>query len=235
MFIPAHRGESVLPNLPFFHRLLRYAHRSPSPIAIRDLNADIEKTYHHLLSDVLSFRKVLYESMSDDARRDLEADKEVYIGLLAPGGYEYTVGFIAILAIGGAVVPMGKFFAPRGQSASIDRYSGHSTGGRGFLLPTESTMRGFGYQYNKSCDCTVSNRVSEVKQRGEHSLRASNCINFCSLCLSRRLCDHLIRLSPRHERSSASYFYVWNNWTSQGCRAASQLYRWERRSRCRAL
>ncbi|KAK9855033.1 AMP-dependent synthetase/ligase [Penicillium brevicompactum] len=106
LFVPAHSGESVLPNLPFFHKLLRYAHRTPSPTAIRDLNADVEKTYHDLLSDVLSFRKTLYESISDDARRDLEADKEVYIGLLAPGGYEYAVGFIAILAIGAAVVPM---------------------------------------------------------------------------------------------------------------------------------
>ena len=108
LFIPAHAGENVLPNLPFFHKLLRYAQRSPSPVAIRDLNAGVEKTYHHLLSDVLSFRKVLKQALSHEARQDLAADKEVYIGLLAPGGYEYTVGFIAILAIGAAVVPMGK-------------------------------------------------------------------------------------------------------------------------------
>lgn len=99
----------MLPNLPFFHRLLRYAQRKPSPIVVRDLVADVEKTYHHLVSDVLAFRKVLERSISHEARRDLNADKEVYIGLLAPGGYEYTVGFIAILAIGAAVVPMGEF------------------------------------------------------------------------------------------------------------------------------
>lgn len=108
MFIPAHAGDNILPNLPFFHRLLRYAQRVPSPIAIRDLNAGLEKTYHQLLSDVLSFRKVLDATLSIEVRQDLAADKEVYIGLLAPGGYEYTVGFIAILAIGAAVVPMGK-------------------------------------------------------------------------------------------------------------------------------
>jgi malonyl-CoA/methylmalonyl-CoA synthetase len=102
-------GDNVLPNLPFFHRLLRYAQRKPSPIVVRDLVADVEKTYHHLVSDVLAFRKVLERSISHEARRDLNADKEVYIGLLAPGGYEYTVGFIAILAIGAAVVPMGEF------------------------------------------------------------------------------------------------------------------------------
>ncbi|KGO50342.1 AMP-dependent synthetase/ligase [Penicillium expansum] len=106
LFIPPHVGDNVLPNLPFFHRLLRYAQRKPSPIVVRDLVASVEKTYHHLVSDVLAFRKVLERSLSHEARHDLIADKEVYIGLLAPGGYEYTVGFIAILAIGAAVVPM---------------------------------------------------------------------------------------------------------------------------------
>lgn len=107
-FIPPHVGDNVLPNVPFFHRLLRYAQREPSPIVVRDVVAGVEKTYHHLVSDVLAFRKVLKISLSHEARRDLVADKEVYIGLLAPGGYEFTVGFIAILAIGAAVVPMGK-------------------------------------------------------------------------------------------------------------------------------
>ncbi|KAJ5155004.1 AMP-dependent synthetase/ligase [Penicillium coprophilum] len=106
LFIPPHVGDNVLPNLPFFHRLLRYAQRKPSPIVVRDLVAGMEKTYHHLISDVLAFRKTLEKSLSKEARHDLIADKEVYIGLLAPGGYEYTVGFIAILAIGAAVVPM---------------------------------------------------------------------------------------------------------------------------------
>ncbi|KAJ5956644.1 hypothetical protein N7501_010923 [Penicillium viridicatum] len=106
LFIPPHVGDNVLPNLPFFHRLLRYAQRKPSPIVVRDLVAGVEKTYHHLVSDVLAFREVLERSLSHEARRDLISDKEVYIGLLAPGGYEYTVGFIAILAIGAAVVPM---------------------------------------------------------------------------------------------------------------------------------
>ncbi|KAJ5428801.1 AMP-dependent synthetase/ligase [Penicillium cf. griseofulvum] len=106
LFVPPHVGDNVLPNLPFFHRILRYAQRKPSPIVIRDLVAGVEKTYHHLVSDVLAFRKVLERSLSHEARSDLIADKEVYIGLIAPGGYEYTVGFIAILAIGAAVVPM---------------------------------------------------------------------------------------------------------------------------------
>jgi len=108
LYVPSHEGENVLPNLPWFHKLLRYAQRKPSRVAVRDVNAGIERTYHHLISDVLAFRNVLRERMSSQILRDLAEDKEVYIGLLAPGGYEYTVGFIAIIALGAAVVPMGE-------------------------------------------------------------------------------------------------------------------------------
>lgn len=108
-FVPSHVGDNVLPNLPFFHKLLRYAQRKPSRIAIRDVNAGIEKTYHDVLSDALAIRGELEKTLSRATLRELAEDKEVYIGLLAPSGYEYTVGFIAIIALGAAVVPMGEF------------------------------------------------------------------------------------------------------------------------------
>jgi acyl-CoA synthetase (AMP-forming)/AMP-acid ligase II len=108
-------GNNVLPNLPFFHKLLRYALRKPSRTAVRDVNAGLEKTYHDVLSDALALRVELVKILSQKTLRDLSEDKEVYIGLLAPGGYEYTVGFIAILAMGAAVVPMGEFVFGRNE------------------------------------------------------------------------------------------------------------------------
>lgn len=107
-YVPSHMGENVLPNLPFFHKLLRYAQRRPPRLSIRDVNAGLEKTFHQVLSDALALRNELAKTLNPQALRDLQDDKEVYIGLLAPGGYEYTVGFVAILALGAAVVPMGK-------------------------------------------------------------------------------------------------------------------------------
>lgn len=107
-FVPSHVGENVLPNLPFFHKFLRYAQRRPSRLSIRDVNSGLEKTFHHVLSDALILRRELEKKFSPQTLRDLQDDKEVYIGLLEPGGYEYTVGFVAILALGAAVVPMGK-------------------------------------------------------------------------------------------------------------------------------
>ena len=106
--VPPHMGDKVLPNLPFFHNLVRYAQRKPSPIVVRDVDASIERTYHHLLSDVLTFRMALEKELSPKVQQDLIQDKEVYIGLLAPGSYEFTVGLVAILATGAAVVPLGK-------------------------------------------------------------------------------------------------------------------------------
>jgi acyl-CoA synthetase (AMP-forming)/AMP-acid ligase II len=113
LYVPSHWGRNVLPNLPFFHKLLRYSQRKPSRTAVRDVNAGLEKTYHDVLSDALALRAELEKTLSQKTLRDLSEDKEVYIGLLAPGGYEYTVGFIAILAMGAAVVPMGEFNSGR--------------------------------------------------------------------------------------------------------------------------
>lgn len=107
-FVPPHRADNVLPNLPFFHNLVRYAHRNPSPVAVRDVSAGVERTYHHLLSDVLAFRMTLETQLSLKIRQDLSEDKEVYIGLQALGGYEFVVGFIAIVATGAAFVPICK-------------------------------------------------------------------------------------------------------------------------------
>lgn len=108
LYVPSHHGDNVLPNVPWFHKLLRYAQRKPPRVAIRDVNAGVEKTYHDLVSDAVAFRNELRRRMGPQTLQDLAEDKEVYIGLLAAGGYEYTVGFIAIVALGAAVVPMGK-------------------------------------------------------------------------------------------------------------------------------
>lgn len=107
--VPRHDGDNVLPNLPIFDRLLRFAHRQPLRAAIRDLNAGVEKTYLQLITDALALRRALMESLSPTIQRQLDEDQEVFIALIAPGGYEYAVAFIAILALGAAVVPISEF------------------------------------------------------------------------------------------------------------------------------
>ncbi|KAL4812732.1 hypothetical protein BDW67DRAFT_188415 [Aspergillus spinulosporus] len=104
--VPLHNGDTVLPNLPFFEKLLRYAHRRPPTISIRDVNAGVEKSYIQLLTDALALRRALRGRLRPETLKDLDSDHEVFVAVIAPGGYEYAVAFTAILALGAAVVPI---------------------------------------------------------------------------------------------------------------------------------
>lgn len=101
---PVHEGPNILPNNPLFTRLLRHAHRERT--AIQDFRLNVSKTYGELLSDALSLREVLRQCLDPQEVAKLNRDEEVYIGVLAPGGYEFAVAMIAVLALGAAVVPM---------------------------------------------------------------------------------------------------------------------------------
>lgn len=104
-FVPSHSGDHILPADPLFTRLLTLAHRpNPGP-AIRDVNAGIERTAAQLLGHVLVLRRVLRNALTPQTIDDLHNGREVYISLLAPGGYEFVVGVLAILALGAAASP----------------------------------------------------------------------------------------------------------------------------------
>jgi malonyl-CoA/methylmalonyl-CoA synthetase len=97
----------VLPNNPFFIRLLRHAHRDR--IVVRDRNDhDMSKTYGELICDALAVRSALQQQLSHDVQLKLKRGEEVYIGVLAAGSYQFAVAMVAGLAIGAAVVPMSK-------------------------------------------------------------------------------------------------------------------------------
>lgn len=97
-------GPNVLPSNPLFTRLLRHAHRKH--VAIQDLKLGVRKTYGDMLSDVLSLREVLRQRIRSEVVAQLDQGEEVYIGVLAAGGYEWAVAMLAVLALGAAVVPM---------------------------------------------------------------------------------------------------------------------------------
>ena len=105
--MPSHEGDNVLPLSPFFTRLLCHARRKQPRPAIRDVRLGIEKNYLQFLTDVLAFRKRLRASLPSATLDALHRREEVYIALIAAGGYEYAVGFVAIAALGAAVVPIG--------------------------------------------------------------------------------------------------------------------------------
>jgi len=105
LFAP-HRGPNVLPNSPLFGKLIRHARRER--VAVRDLQLGLEKTYGDLLDAVLTFREVVGASLTPSTRTALENGDEVYIGVLAAGGWEFTVAVLTVLALGAAVIPMCK-------------------------------------------------------------------------------------------------------------------------------
>lgn len=106
--VPSHDGPHVLPNNPLFTRLLRHAHRNH--LAIIDQVLSVSKTYGELLDAVLGFREVIRAALSSEVQHQLSSGYEVYFGVLAGGGYEFTVAVLAVLALGGAVVPMCMLF-----------------------------------------------------------------------------------------------------------------------------
>jgi malonyl-CoA/methylmalonyl-CoA synthetase len=125
--VPKHSGRNVLPNnvrcdlyltrgydhgvvlnmfQPLFSRLLRFANRTAAPIAIDDVRLGLRKTHTELLSDVIALRDRLFCTLTGETRNALENSDEVYIAVIAPGGYEYAVAVLAVLALGAAVVPL---------------------------------------------------------------------------------------------------------------------------------
>lgn len=110
-FAPSHDGSHVFPNSPLFSKLLRHARRNR--IAIKDKQLGLTRTYGELLDAVLSFREVVQACLASEVRAKLSRGEEVYIGVLAAGGYEFTVAVLTILALGAAVVPMCEFIIPK--------------------------------------------------------------------------------------------------------------------------
>ncbi|KAF2709393.1 acetyl-CoA synthetase-like protein [Pleomassaria siparia CBS 279.74] len=104
--LPKHAGYHVLPNTPLFSRLLRFASRKPARIAIDDVRSNHQRTHLELLSDVLALRETILNTLDPATIEALERRDEVYLAIVAAGGYEYTVAMLAVLALGAAAVPI---------------------------------------------------------------------------------------------------------------------------------
>ncbi|KAF2801485.1 acetyl-CoA synthetase-like protein [Mytilinidion resinicola] len=105
-FVPKHTGCSILPCTPLFSRLLRFAHQHPPRPCIHDVRTSQTRTHIDLLTDVLALRVVIYDALPPSAIAALHRQEEIYIAVIAAGGYEYAVAVLAILAICAAAVPI---------------------------------------------------------------------------------------------------------------------------------
>ncbi|OAP55195.1 hypothetical protein AYL99_10895 [Fonsecaea erecta] len=104
-WVPKHQGPNVFPNFFLFGRLLRWAYR-PHLVAVKDITFGYTADYTQLLTDVLHLRNVLRQTLPGDVVQKIDRDEEVFINLLGPGGYEFVVGFFALMALGAVIVPI---------------------------------------------------------------------------------------------------------------------------------
>lgn len=120
MFRSPHIGPNIIPNTPFLAQLLRHA-QHPNRLAIRDANYEppLIRNYADIILDAITLRELLRQNLPRAAREKLDRqisintkpsqsgeEDAVYIGVLAPGGYEYVVAVVAVWMLGACVVPM---------------------------------------------------------------------------------------------------------------------------------
>jgi len=107
-YVPRHQGPNVFPNFFLFSRLVRLSYKAHL-LAVKDLTYGYTASYAQLLTDVLHLRNVLRETLPRHVVRKLDRDEEVFVNLLGPGGYEFVVGFFALMALGAVIVPICKW------------------------------------------------------------------------------------------------------------------------------
>ena len=100
MLLP--QGTS-LPKDPLFSKLLEIATQRGDQIIVDDCSRRTQFGYRHILHGTVTLQQKLQCLLK---RSILENRGGFYVALLAPNGYEFIIGTLAVLALGGVVVPM---------------------------------------------------------------------------------------------------------------------------------
>ncbi|PLB53873.1 acetyl-CoA synthetase-like protein [Aspergillus steynii IBT 23096] len=111
------------PNDPFFLKLVENAKTYPHRI-IDDATLDIQADYRKLMQDVVTLRETIRHHLPHNLLdpNGLIREDGVYIGVLAPGSYEYVVAIVAIVALGAAVIPFSTGILPEEGFDMISRW-----------------------------------------------------------------------------------------------------------------
>lgn len=101
-------AQQKFPNDPIFTRLRQLSMEMPG-VLFHDEHG-IDASYSDLINDVIHLRQVLREQLPNTSFNEqgcLQNDA-VSIAFLAFSGYYFIVSFLAIAALGGVCVPLGK-------------------------------------------------------------------------------------------------------------------------------
>ncbi|KAJ5140642.1 NRPS-like protein biosynthetic cluster [Penicillium atrosanguineum] len=93
----------TLPKDPLFSRLLEIAAQKDDKIIVNDCSRGTQFGYRRILDGTVKLQQRLQRLLDKSI---LDNPGGFYIALLAPNGYEFITGVLAVLAIGGVVVPM---------------------------------------------------------------------------------------------------------------------------------
>ncbi|CAG8932825.1 unnamed protein product [Penicillium salamii] len=96
------------PNDPCFSQLLTTAKQKGSSIVVNDRGSGVKADYNRLLRDVSTARQGLCGSLPSECVRSgsISSEDPVYVCTLFRPTYNFVVALLAILATGGAAVPL---------------------------------------------------------------------------------------------------------------------------------
>lgn len=96
----------MFPNDPIFTRLLKIGQSVPD-VVISD-KYGIEAGYEELFDDIAHFRRLLKTTLPSDAfdSRGLLQPEYRHIASMTASIYHFVVGFLTIVSLGGACVPL---------------------------------------------------------------------------------------------------------------------------------
>ena len=109
-----HEGPLVLPHDIIFHRL-HYLALNSNPSAVKDPARNVDASYQQLLTDVVATRNRIRSTIKRATLQSIHDEQEISFVVIAHG-YEFVVIFLAVLALGGIVVPTSKT-RPDGDTA----------------------------------------------------------------------------------------------------------------------
>ncbi|KID75021.1 AMP-dependent synthetase/ligase, partial [Metarhizium brunneum ARSEF 3297] len=102
--------QTALPDDPIFSRLVQLATRRDGQVIVDDRSRGTQFGYGHILHGTVDLVQKLRSLLNRDI---LDNRGGFYIAVLAPNSYEFIIAVLAVLALGGVVVPM-----PTGALAS---------------------------------------------------------------------------------------------------------------------
>ncbi|KAH0846872.1 putative AMP-binding enzyme [Fonsecaea pedrosoi] len=95
-----------LPGSLLFIQLLNHATQAVATPLIKDLTEGIQRSAIQLLSDVVHLRQVIRAALPPAALQQLQDGLPLYLTIVAPGGYQFVVAFLAVLSLGAVASPI---------------------------------------------------------------------------------------------------------------------------------